>query len=93
MKTSMILVQIPTNDEEKEKKDKFYQQLRNILDEGMICFWILQAPGMQKVLTNNKLEIKEDLWERMAYKDRKKRVVCQFTIKSNVMSSVVRIVL
>ena len=48
---------------------------------------------MQKVLTNNKLEIKEDLWERMVYKDRKKRVVCQFTIKSNVMSSVVRIVL
>ena len=90
----MILVQIPTNDEEKEEEDKFYQQLQNILDETPRYDMLLDslgawnAKGLINMLINNKLDIKKDLWESMAYKDRKKRVVCQFTIKSKVMSSV-----
>ena len=45
MKTSMILVHIPTNDEEKEEKDKFYQQLQNILDETPRCDMLLDSLG------------------------------------------------
>ena len=57
MKNSMILVHIPTNDEEKEEKDKFYQQLQNILDEtprydillGSLGAWNAEVLDQQQV--------------------------------------------
>ena len=57
MKTSTILVHIPTNDEEKEEKDKFYQQLQNILDEtprydmllGSLGAWNAEVVDQQQV--------------------------------------------
>ena len=57
MKNSMILVHIPTNDEEKEEKDKFYPQLQNILDEtprydmllGSLGAWNAEVVDQQQV--------------------------------------------
>lgn len=85
----MILVQIPTNDEEKEEEDKFYQQLQNILDETPRYDMLLDSLGAWNAKGVDQQQVgDQEGWESMAYKDRKKRVVCQFTIKSNVMSSV-----
>ena len=57
MKTSMILVHIPTNDKEREEKDKFYQLLQNILDEtprydmllGSLGAWNAEVVDQQQV--------------------------------------------